>query len=94
MKIKVKAYPIFKEYVEIETKSNISISELIRLLDTEYPEFREYYLDKDGNLDIEVVIVHNGKQVKDYNTVLADGDVVTFIPPVAGGYTPIINFIL
>ncbi len=85
IKIFVKAFPIFKDYMEIDLAEGSKLMDLVDLMISKYPEFRENYADAGGNLDLDVVIMVNNKQVRDLDYTLREGDRIYFIPPVAGG---------
>lgn len=47
--------------------------------------FRELFFDSEGRFTPQVLITVNGLVAEDYDWKLADGDELTFVPPVAGG---------
>lgn len=85
IKVYVKAYPILKDFVEINVSKDTRLIDLIGFLNERYPEFREHYMDNEGGLELGVVVLVNSEAVRDWELVLRDGDKVLFIPPVAGG---------
>ena len=85
IKVSVKAFPVLKDFVDVSLEEGSTLSDLVDYLSRMYDEFRENYLDDNGSLDVDVVVMVNNKPVRDMSLVLSDGDKVYFIPPVAGG---------
>ncbi len=85
LRVYVKAFPIFKDFVEMDLPYGSKLSDLVKLMIREYSEFRENYANDNGSLDVDVVVMINNRMVKDVNYNLKDGDKIYFIPPVAGG---------
>ena len=79
------------------TKGNSSISsdgrklgQLLEHIRTEYPDFVNRVLDDEGNLQRFVNIFLDDEDVRflgGLNTELEEGQIVSIVPAVAGGYT-------
>lgn len=64
-----------------------SVSQLLNTLTQErHPGLRPMLMDDSGRLQPTILLFVNDNQVQDTDaTNLADGDVVTFLSPIAGG---------
>ena len=92
MKITVKVFATLRDVmdkeVELELVENTTISGLLEVLSGRYAGLRDELFDASGALKKYVNILKNGRNVyflKDLQTVLEDGDIITLFPPVAGG---------
>ena len=85
IKVKVKAFPVIKEETIIELTEKSRIIDLVKKLEEEFPEFKEVFLDDQGRLDSEVVILYDKQPIRDINKKLDDGVSIIFIPVVMGG---------
>jgi len=89
----VKAFATFRDLlgrgrIHVELSENSSILDLILKLDEMLNKGLANRLLRDRKLDPNVMILLNGREIKHLNglnTKLKDGDVVAFIPPIAGG---------
>ena len=64
-----------------------SVSDLLRqLTEKHHPGLRPMLLDESGRLQPTILLFVNDSQVQDTDAaMLANGDVVTFLSPIAGG---------
>jgi len=96
VKITVKAFATFREILGQTGQLNIEsptreldIKTLIEyLVEHLGVRFREEILDENGMVKKNVKILVNGRDIDFLNgvsTKLKDGDIVVFVPPVAGG---------
>ena len=85
IKVYVKAYPLFKDFIEFELPNGSKLFDIISLMAEKYKEFKENYLGDDHSLDLDVMILVNNKVIKELEYELMDGDKIYFIPPIAGG---------
>lgn len=95
MRIKVRAFgeliPILGYELTVELEEGASVSDLIRKISEKVEGFREKIdslSKRRGITDFALVILLNGRNINLLNgveTPLKDNDVVTFLPPAAGG---------
>ncbi|MFW5873371.1 MAG: ubiquitin-like small modifier protein 1 [Bacillota bacterium] len=94
MAIKVKLFSLFRKYiddrqVELEPEENKTIKDLINSLDDKYEAiFSEKLIGEEERINPGAIILvngHNIHHIKQLDTELEDGDVVTIFPPSAGG---------
>lgn len=94
MKITVKIPAPLRVYVSNQREVHLEDSfqtlkdALIKLTD-EYPKLKDRLFDESGSLRKFLTIFINNTNVRDFegeNTKLKDGDVVTILPAIAGGY--------
>lgn len=78
-----------KKMISLRLKDVISVEELISLLIKKYgKEFKEYVCDDQGKVQDFLSFLINGKNINNlrgFNTLLEDGDVIAILPPVGGG---------
>jgi len=75
-----------KDKVEVEPTV---LSDLVEKLNGEYPGFKDRLVDEEGELRYFVNIYLNGEDVRfmdGLNTSTSDGDEISIVPAVAGGY--------
>ncbi len=73
---------------KIEMQSS-NLGELVEKLDSEYPGFKERLVDENGDLRYFVNIYLNGEDVRfmeGLETSTSEGDEVSIVPAVAGGF--------
>ena len=66
-----------------------TLGEIIELLDTNYPGFKERLMDETGELRYFVNIYLNGEDVRfleGTDTATKSGDEISIVPAVAGGF--------
>ncbi len=95
MKVKVRAFgdlvPLLGSELTIELEEEAEISDLIQKISEKTEGFREKIeglSKRRGITDSGLVILLNGRNINLLNgekTPLKDDDVVTFLPPAAGG---------
>ncbi len=92
MNVTVKAFADLGEL--LGRKLSISLPEgetarqLLKILDKKNAGFLPRVLESDGQLRSNVSILQNGRDIRylrDLDTPLAEGDVITIFPPLAGG---------
>lgn len=62
--------------------------DVLQAIEDEYPELVGELLDEDGNIQPQLTVLKNGREVihlEGTETVLEDGDRFSVFPPVAGG---------
>lgn len=92
MTIAVRAFADYREIIGKETAYDIAegktIGDLLDELGARYPALRREMFSPAGELKEFINIFINGRNIaflKDMETPLADGDIVSLFPPVAGG---------
>ncbi|MEM1524537.1 MAG: ubiquitin-like small modifier protein 1 [Nitrososphaerales archaeon] len=95
MRVLIKAFATLREIlgstgqIQLELKDNINVNTLLNILAEKYGEqFTRYIFNEKGELNPFVKIFINGRNIeflKGLETELKNGDVITLIPPVAGG---------
>ena len=73
---------------KVEMQSS-NLGELVEKLDSEYPGFKERLVDENGDLRYFVNIYLNGEDVRfmeGLETSTSEGDEVSIVPAVAGGF--------
>lgn len=71
--------------LDVDSDSRHSLLELITLISDLYgPEFRKAVVDKAGT-KFRVACLVNGRPVCDIRTGVSEGDIVSFMPILAGG---------
>lgn len=92
MRVKVLAFAGFREILgrerEVEMQGDASIRELLEMLASCSPWFREAASEPSGALRDHVLLMVNRKRIdaeKDLSRILVDGDELAIFPPLAGG---------
>lgn len=91
MHIKIRFLAMFKEIVgreEIsrEVEVGTTIGDVLDMLAKEYgKDFRETIDKKTGQVDVNTLVMLNGRNVRDTNEKLKDNDLVIITAPVGGG---------
>ena len=92
MHVTVKAFADLGELLGRELVISVpergTVRQLLQILDKKTAGFLPKVLGSDGQLRSYVSILENGRNVKylqDLDTPLADGDVISIFPPLAGG---------
>jgi molybdopterin synthase sulfur carrier subunit len=73
---------------KVEVDSAI-MGDLVDKLNSEYPGFKDRLVDEDGELRYFVNIYLNGEDIRfmdGLKTATADGDEISIVPAVAGGF--------
>jgi molybdopterin synthase sulfur carrier subunit len=74
--------------VNWEVDDESTIGDVLRTIEEEYPELVGELLDEDGDIQPQLTVLKNGREVvhlEGTETELDDGDRVSVFPPVAGG---------
>ena len=92
MRVKVLAFSGFREILgrerEVEMQGDASIRELLEMLASGSPRFREAAHDPSGAPRDYVLLMVNHKKIdaeKGLSRILEDGDELAIFPPLAGG---------
>ena len=91
MAVEVRIPTIFQKLVGDEksvSSAGSNIHEVLDKLESDYPGFKERLTNEDGEIHRFVKIYVNNEDIRyldQLETNLADGDVVTILPAVAGG---------
>jgi|TARA_B100001079_G_C16075588_1_gene367606 molybdopterin synthase sulfur carrier subunit len=73
---------------KVEVDSTV-LGDLVEKLNNEYPGFKDRLVDEEGELRYFVNIYLNGEDVRfmdGLKTATADGDEISIVPAVAGGF--------
>jgi sulfur-carrier protein len=74
---------------DLDLASGATILQAVQAITERYPALRPHWLDSSGELHAHVHIFFNGEDVANLatgvETLLAPGDTLDFLPPVAGG---------
>jgi len=73
---------------KVEVDSAV-MGDLVDKLNSEYPGFKDRLVDEEGELRYFVNIYLNGEDIRfmdGLKTATADGDEISIVPAVAGGY--------
>ncbi|WP_336135480.1 ubiquitin-like small modifier protein 1 [Natronomonas amylolytica] len=74
--------------VDWEADDDATIGDVLLSIEEEYPELVGELLDEDGDIQPQLTVLKNGREVVHLGgteTELDDGDRVSVFPPVAGG---------
>lgn len=74
--------------VDWEFDDDATIGDVLLTIEEEYPELVGELLDEDGDIQPQLTVLKNGREVvhlEGTETELEDGDRVSVFPPVAGG---------
>jgi len=75
-----------REEISQEVKAGTTIGEVLNMLAKEYgKDFRETIDKKTGQVDVNTLVMLNGRNVRDTNAKLKDNDLVIITAPVGGG---------
>lgn len=91
MTIEVRIPTVLRKHTEGQATlqaTGATIRELIEDLGSRFPEFRGQVVGEDGNLHRFINVYANDEDVRyldGMDTTVADGDVVSILPAVAGG---------
>ncbi len=91
MSIEVRIPPIIRKYTDgarVVQTSGRTVSELLDGLEAQYPGIKGQLFTEDGKMHRFVNIYVNDEDIRFMNnldTEVADGDVVSILPAVAGG---------
>ncbi|MEM2969723.1 MAG: MoaD/ThiS family protein [Candidatus Bathyarchaeia archaeon] len=92
MKVAIKGYGDMKRFLNqrqiLELKEGAKIEDLIVALGGNVITSKIAYLGGNKLEDSTMIVLVNGRNIHDldgYNTVLKEGDLVTFIPIIVGG---------
>lgn len=91
MHIKIRFLAMFKEIVgrekiSREVEVGTTIGDVLDMLAKEYgKDFRETIDKKTGQVDVNTLVMLNGRNVRDTNEKLKDNDLVIITAPVGGG---------
>jgi MoaD family protein len=74
---------------DLDLAPGTTIFQAVQAITERYPSLRQHWLDASGELHAHVHIFYNGEDVSNLalgvETLLAPGDTLDFLPPVAGG---------
>ena len=93
MRVTVRFFAVYRDIAggkeqQIEFDAHASVETLLEALFRRSPRLRQEIVDDDGIFREYVGVLATGRHVRDLKglpTPLADGDVVSLFPPVAGG---------
>ncbi|WP_299330669.1 ubiquitin-like small modifier protein 1 [Haloplanus sp.] len=93
MDLELRFFATFREAVgqkelEREFKNGSTVGDVLTTLETEYDGMEGQLLDDEGELQPNLNILKNGREVlhmEGLDTVMEDGDTLSVFPPVAGG---------
>lgn len=94
MKVKVRYFALLREFTGkredlVELEEDTSVGELLETLSAKYGEkFRDYLYGVGEFEGLSINILLNGRNIslnEGFKTKLQDGDVLSILPPVAGG---------
>lgn len=93
MKVEVQVFFPFRAeigdgLIVLDLPAGADIARAVNGLVDRYPHLRERILDPEGRIHRHVSALVNGRPVQfkqGFATLLADGDVLTLLPPVGGG---------
>jgi molybdopterin synthase sulfur carrier subunit len=95
LKIRVRYYTTLRELAgseeeEFELETHSVVGALVETVSEKYgvEAYNYLHVSPGGNLDPAIKFLINGRDIRrldGFETVLRDGDVVAFIPPIGGG---------
>lgn len=92
MKVNVKVFASLREAlgrsemeVEFPEKGEATLDELLERLSRISRKLGKELSLWRGGLETNIIVMVNGKTVRGVNVKLQDGDLIVFMPPVAGG---------
>jgi molybdopterin synthase sulfur carrier subunit len=93
MDLELRFFATFREAVgqktlEREFEDGSTVGDVLSTLETEYEGMEGQLLDEEGELQPNLNILKNGREVLHMEgpaTVMEDGDTLSVFPPVAGG---------
>lgn len=94
MRITIRYFTMLREITgkrkeEIDAKEDSTIEDLLNRLDRKYgKKFEEYIFSGRKHKGLRLLFLLNGKNIEQldgFKTILQSGNVLTIIPPVAGG---------
>lgn len=93
MRVTVRFFAVYRDIAgrkeeQIDVGGQASVGALLDMLFRRSPRLRPEIVDGEGNVREYVGVLANGRHVRDLqglSTPLADGDVLSLFPPVAGG---------
>jgi MoaD family protein len=75
-----------REEISQEVEAGTTIGEVLNMLAKEYgKDFRETIDKKTGQVDVNTLVMLNGRNVRDTNAKVKDNDLVIITVPVCGG---------
>lgn len=91
--LELRFFATFREAVGQKTihreyDADATVGDVLVAIETEYPEFDGDIVDEDGEIQPQLSILRNGREVTHLDgteTTLEDGDRLSIFPPVAGG---------
>lgn len=80
---------IGKEEISLSFDNTLTIKDLLMRLSSLFgKDFEENIFSAEGKLSKYIILVLNGKDIRKYdglNTIIKDGDEISFLPAIAGG---------
>lgn len=77
-----------QKFLEREVPDGSTVGDVLRILESEYPDMEDRLLDENGVIREQLSILKNGQEVvhmQGADTPMEDGDTLSVFPPVAGG---------
>jgi molybdopterin converting factor small subunit len=85
MQIRVKAFPILQDEIILNVKPNTTLRQLLNTLTNQKTALKNLIFTREGVLNDEILILHNGANIRNLDTQLAEGDLIIIIQPIIGG---------
>lgn len=93
MQLELRFFATFRAIVgqkvlEREVPDGSTVGDVLRILESEYPDMEDRLLDEDGVIREQLSVLKNGQEVvhmQGAETPMGDGDTLSVFPPVAGG---------